>query len=122
LISVLPIILQEQRIRKLLLVEKHQAFVRVERIEKNLALNIFLIIFGIIIATLLITQTFPSGTWQLEITLILLVLFGISIIGLYFVLVFSDRGDMVIIKDTFEVQPTEQERKDLEYIIPRVNS
>jgi hypothetical protein len=122
LILVFPMVLQEKRIKKLLLVEKLQAFVKVERLQKNLALNILIIILGIIVATLLVTIALPPGNWQLEIVIALLVLFGISIIGIYFALIYSDRGDMVIIKDTFEIQPTEQELKELNTIVPRVNS
>lgn len=122
LLLIVPMALEERKIKKLLLVEKLQAFVQVERVQKNLALNIFIIIFGIVIASLLVTQEFPAGHFQPQITIVLLIIFAASILGLYFALIYSDRGDMVIIKDTFEVQPTEQEMEELENIVPIVNS
>jgi|WetSurMetagenome_2_1015567.scaffolds.fasta_scaffold94645_1 hypothetical protein len=117
-----PIFTQERRVKKLSLLERFQDCVNVETLEKKFLLNLFLILSAVLTLSLLIISQLSHSDFQVMGILILSISFIASILGLYFGLLYSDRGDLVKIKETLEAPLTENEIQELNRIVNLVNS
>jgi hypothetical protein len=117
-----PVITQEKRVKKLLPLENFQDCVRLEKLEKKTFFNIFQVALMVFALLLLIWGQLPNGDIKVIVALVSVVGFIVSILGLLFGLLYSDRGDMVRIKDTLERNLSESEVQELNNNVNLANS
>jgi hypothetical protein len=117
-----PITVQERRVKKLLPLEKFQDCISIEILEKKIYYYTFIGLFFALSLLLLIVSKLPQSEFQGIVVLILLIFYITSILGVFFSLIFSDRGDMVRIKEKFERKLTATENDELNRVVNFVNS
>ena len=117
-----PIAMQERRVKKLLPLEKFQDCINIEILEKKIYYYFFIVLFLALSLLLLIVSKLPQSEFQGIVILILVILYFVSIFGVYFGLIFSDRGDKVKIKETYERTLTETEIGEFNRVVNFINS
>ena len=117
-----PITVQEKRIRKLSPLEKYQDCIHVEPLENKSVFNFFMAVMLALSLLLLVVNQLPRSNFQLYVILILAIGFIVSVFGLLFGILYSDKGDMVRIKDTLPRTLTEPETGELNTIVTSANS
>lgn len=117
-----PIVMQERRVKKLLPLEKFQDCLNIEALEKKLYYYFFIALFFVLSLLLLLVSKLPQSEFQGIVILILIIFYFASVFGVYFSLVFSDRGDRVRKKETFERTLTETEIEELNRVVNFFNS
>ena len=108
-----PIITEEIRVKKLLPLENFQDCINLVKLENNRFYKIFQVLLFIFMIFLIVSGQLPNGDLKVVISIISLIGFSVSIFGLLFGLLYSDRGDMVRIKDTLERHLTESQLQEL---------
>ena len=119
---IVPLVSQERKISKLIPIEKYQQYLQIEPVEKKFYFNIFMAVISIITLAILTISQFPKSNLQIALTLFLFLIFVGCILGMYISMIYADRGDMIIKKETFENQPTKEEMEDLNKSVNNANS
>lgn len=122
LLLVVPIIEQEKRIGKLRLLKKFQSHVNVETLEKNLLKYVTFAFFIVVAISLQIIQILPHDQFQAILNLIFSFILILCALGFFFSILYSDRGDIVKLKDTAEAQLKAEDFNELRTNVNKVNS
>jgi hypothetical protein len=122
LLFVWPVPTQEKRIRKLLPLEQFQDCIQLEQLEKKRVFSTSQAVLFTFTALLLISSQLPNGDLKSIMILASLLGFIASVVGVLVSLLYSDRGDMVRIKDTFERELDESEIETLNRNVNLANS
>ena len=117
-----PITIQEKRIKKLSPLEKYQDCIHVEPLENKSVFNFFMGVMVALSVLLLVVNQLPRNNFQLYVIQILALSIIVSVFGLLFGILYSDKGDMVRIKDTLPRTLTEPETEELNTIVTSANS